>query len=105
MIDKGESPEAAAKREIMEEVGYQVKKIKPIAQFYVSPGGSSEQIFLFYATVRNKDKLATGGGLEIEDENIQIIEWSPKEIRKLLKKNLIHDAKTLIALQWWESNH
>lgn len=104
MIDEGESPKAAAKREIMEEVGYQIKNIKPIAQFYVSPGGSSEQIFLFYAVVRDKHKITTGGGLEREDENIQIVEWSPKEIRKFLKKNLIHDAKTLIALQWWENN-
>jgi ADP-ribose pyrophosphatase len=48
MVDKNETPEAAIRREILEETGYNVEKLKHISTFYVSPGGSSERIMLLF---------------------------------------------------------
>ncbi|MCA9422373.1 MAG: NUDIX domain-containing protein, partial [Nitrospira sp.] len=48
MIEKNESPESAACREVEEETGYKVLKLEHISTFYVSPGGSSERIILYY---------------------------------------------------------
>src|SRR5688572_10147660 len=53
MLEEGEEPEEAMRRELPEEVGYQVDQLRHISTFYVSPGGSSERIFLYYAEVGN----------------------------------------------------
>ena len=51
MVKPGEEPEAAMRREILEETGYQVRELKYIGKFYLSPGGSSERLFLYYGEV------------------------------------------------------
>ncbi|GCF11122.1 NUDIX domain-containing protein [Dictyobacter arantiisoli] len=106
MIDKDEQPDDAVKREIHEEVGYQVKQVTPIGNFYVSPGGSSERIYLYYAEVSNADRISSGGGLASEHEDIELIEVSFDELWNVLKCGEIRDAKTLIAVQWlWQKHH
>src|ERR1041385_1686246 len=63
MVAKDEDHETAIKREVLEETGYRVSTLTRICSFYVSPGGSSERIILFYAEVRNGDHISPGGGL------------------------------------------
>lgn len=104
MIDAHEQPEEAMKREIHEEIGYQVSHLTPIATFYVSPGGSSERIYLYYAEVRNADRTSAGGGLVSEHEDIELLEFSFDEIWDVLKRGEIRDAKTLIAIQWLQQH-
>jgi len=101
MLEPGEDPQAALKREVLEETGYEVVSIEKIAQFYVSPGGSSERIVLFYVEVRNATKVAAGGGLVSENEDIQSIWYSPEELQKMVDAGDIHDAKTLIGALWF----
>lgn len=100
MIDKQEQPEVAIKREVSEEIGYRIREVTPIATFYVSPGGSSERIYLYYAEVRNADRISVGGGLASEHEDIELIEVAFDELFTALKQGEIRDAKTLIAAQW-----
>ena len=73
VVDAGETPEAAARRELVEETGYQVHELTHVNTFYLSPGGSSERIILFYATVSRGDQISTGGGLESEGEDIRVM--------------------------------
>src|SRR5262245_16058868 len=98
MIDANETPEAAAIRETMEETGYQVRQPKLIAKFLSSPGGTSERIFLYFAEVRERDKLAKGGG--IDDENIKLVQMSLEDLFDRLAKGSIEDPKLLIAGYW-----
>lgn len=42
-----------------------------------------------------------GGGLDSEDEDIEIIEVSLEEARIMMDEGQIVDAKTVIALQWF----
>ncbi len=86
--------------EVREEVGYQVSDLQPIATFYVSPGGSSERIALYYAEVGEADRVAAGGGSAAEHEDIEQVELSLPELWTALRKGNIVDAKTLIAVQW-----
>ncbi len=102
VLDKDEKPEEAVRREIEEEIGFQVKDLTPIGTFYVSPGGSSERISLFYAEVTNRDKISDGGGMAAESEDIQVVEYSLPELWSALDSGQIVDAKTIIALQWFK---
>ncbi|GHO69883.1 ADP-ribose pyrophosphatase [Ktedonobacter sp. SOSP1-52] len=99
-INENEQPEACIRREIHEEIGYQVHDLTYIATFYVSPGGSSERIILYYAEVGNADQVAVGGGAAGEHEDIEQVELSLNELWSLLEQGKINDAKTLIAVQW-----
>jgi GDP-mannose pyrophosphatase NudK len=48
LIDEGETPMDAAKREVEEETGYKVEGMKKVMQGYPSPGGITEIIHFFY---------------------------------------------------------
>jgi nudix-type nucleoside diphosphatase (YffH/AdpP family) len=101
MIEAGEQPEASMRREIEEELGYRADRIEHVATFYVSPGGSSERIWVYYAEVGAVGHVSAGGGLPGEHEDIRVISISPEEARAALKDGNIADAKTIIGLQWF----
>ncbi|TGE16385.1 NUDIX domain-containing protein [Hymenobacter elongatus] len=95
MLDKeGESPADAMRREIREELGYEVDKLTAITNFYSSPGGSAEQIWLYYAEVSHQS--SPGGGAIDENENIEVVLLSYED----LVEEPWQDAKTLVAVQW-----
>ncbi len=104
MIEDGQEPEKCAIREIAEETGYQVDNLTDISRFFVSPGGTSEKIFLFFAAVRDIDAKFAGGGLAAEGEDIQVVQIPVPDVMKMLKNGEIQDAKTIIALQWFEKS-
>jgi nudix-type nucleoside diphosphatase (YffH/AdpP family) len=104
MREEGEDPEEAMRREILEEVGYQVDQLRHISTFYVSPGGASERIFLYYAEVDNAALIDRGGGLAHESEDIQAVEFSLPELWAALDAGRIVDAKTIIGLMWLRRN-
>jgi ADP-ribose pyrophosphatase len=100
VIEPHEGPEEAVRREVEEEIGYQVQQLTPIATFYVSPGGTSERIFLYYAEVGDGDRISAGGGLPDENEDIRLVEYSRSELLQALTSGQFQDAKTLVAVQW-----
>jgi nudix-type nucleoside diphosphatase (YffH/AdpP family) len=104
VIKPDESPEEAIRREVEEEVGYRVQQLTPIATFYVSPGGTSERIFLFYAEVGDNDRISDGGGLVAENEDIRLVEYTRSDLVQALTSGQIQDAKTIIAVQWLQLN-
>ena len=94
-IDEGETPDAAARREVEEEVGMTLSKLVRVAEMYGSPGGMSERITIFYAEGRRNGE---GGGLPGED--VERVEMSVTEALAMLRRGEIHDGKTQIALYW-----
>jgi nudix-type nucleoside diphosphatase (YffH/AdpP family) len=104
-IDPGETPEQAIKREIMEELGFQVSSVEPIANFFVSPGGTSERIFLFGALVSRAERTGSGGGLASENEDIRMVEWPVDEFLAKTEAGQLADAKTIIAGYWLKGNY
>ena len=97
-----ETPRIAIQREILEETGFFVERLEPIASFYLSPGGSSERSLLFYAEVESRTPGARSGGLEEEGEDIEVVEMPFEKAWDMLEAGHIVDAKTIIALQWIE---
>jgi nudix-type nucleoside diphosphatase (YffH/AdpP family) len=91
MLDNNESPETAIRREIIEETGYGVSQIEHISTFYVSPGGSSERIFLYYAEIDRDNKVALGGGVPGEQEDIITVELTVSDALSQIKSGEIAD--------------
>lgn len=98
MVEEGESAEQVARREAVEEAGYRLEELEFIATFFVSPGGSTERIHLFYAPFSAPERLSEGGG--IDDEDIRLVELPFDEAWAGVQDGRICDAKTIIALQW-----
>lgn len=100
MIDPGEQPEVAMRREVEEEIGYRPDLVEHIYTFYVSPGGSSERIWLYYAEVSELGRVSKGGGKAGEHEDIRTVSLSVEEARIALSRGEVADAKTIVGLQW-----
>lgn len=100
MLGEGEEPEEAMKREVKEEIGYRVNIIHHISTFYVSPGGCSERIFCYCIEVDETCKIAEGGGLDHENEDIKLLEYSLAELREAIDNNRLADAKSIIACNY-----
>lgn len=99
-IDAGESPKAAAVRELKEEVGYVITEdrlSKPI-EIFASPGYSTEKLYIFLAVVKDSDKDPNaGGGVAGEHENIETVEMDLNEFIAKVQSNEIKDSKTIIS--------
>ncbi len=105
MIEHGEDPDNAMRREILEEIGYEVEELRPISTFYLSPGGTSERIFLYYAAVSSTHKIGDGGGVLGEGEDIRTVVIPFRTAMKMMYAGEIKDAKTIIGLQWMQMHY
>jgi nudix-type nucleoside diphosphatase (YffH/AdpP family) len=104
MIEEGETPEEAIRREILEETGFAAERIEPIATFFVSPGGSSERIFLFCARISDGARVAAGGGVASEHEDIKIVAFGLDDFLARIATGGFADAKTIVAGYWLKDN-
>ena len=100
IIDEGESPEIAAKRECVEETGCEVKKLIPIQGYFPAPGSSESFYHLFLGEVKSF-KGSKIQGLENENEDIFVKCFKINEVRKKMEDGKILNGLTLIALQWF----
>jgi ADP-ribose pyrophosphatase len=98
IMEDGQDAVSIARKELLEEAGYEVGDLKFISKFYVSPGGTSERIHLYLGLAHRK--VGSGGGLTSEHEDIQVMEISLDEAMRMVETGEICDAKTIIALQW-----
>lgn len=101
-LHPGEDPKKAAIREVEEELGYHLGDVTWISSFYVSPGGTSERIHLYYAEVITSDRKSAGGGLDTEDEDIRLVKLPVVQALQFIRDGQLHDAKTIIAIQWFK---
>jgi len=101
VIDPGENAETCARREALEETGFQVNKLEKIATVYSTPGITTEQIHVFMGYTNSQDQLHAGGGLEEEHEDIQLLLLNRQEAWQALQEKRFKDAKTILALQYF----
>ncbi|WP_417797830.1 NUDIX domain-containing protein [Terasakiella pusilla] len=99
IIEAGQTPEEVARRETLEETGCTAKRIDFIADYLVSPGGSTETMHLYCVEV-DADEAFETGGLEEEGEHISVIKVSSAEAFARLENGQIHNSTSMIALQW-----
>lgn len=103
LVDKDESLEEVAIREIHEETGLQASNLVKICDYYNSPGASSEKVHLYCARV-NASSAGGVHGLDHEHEDIRVEVLSVDEAMLAAQSGIINNAMSLIALQWLQLN-
>ena len=99
LIDEGETPEGAMRREMREETGYRVHDLRRIADLYASPGSLSERMILFTARYDSGNRVAQGGGVASENEAVEVLEVSLSEALAMVRDSRVRDLKTAYLLQ------
>lgn len=99
LIDPGETPEDAVRREAEEEAGVRPTAVELIAEAYSSTGSSTEFLHA-YAALADFDDLGEGGGLDSEGEDIRRIILPFEDFADGLRTCRFRDAPLIMAGYW-----
>lgn len=99
MAEIGESPREVILRELVEEAGMVPDELRPICEYFTSPGGTNETLMLFCA-LGNLQNVKGIHGLLDEHEDIKVIILPEEEVFDQLYSGRFGNAATLICLQW-----
>lgn len=92
-VEPGENLEQCAMRELLEETGYEAKKIIRLLSFYSTPGFATEEIHICLAT----GLLSRGQNLD-EEEDIEVLNVSYGKALEMIWSGEICDAKTVVGI-------
>ena len=90
-----EDAAATTRREALEEAGVRLTTLEPLGAPYSTAGVSTERIALFLAPYTAVDRVAAGGGLAEEHENITVVETPLAELWGMVEAGAVRDLKTL----------
>ena len=96
----GDDPLTCVVKEAEEEAGFRVRNAEKVFEAYMSPGAVTEIIHFYVAEYDDKDKVGTGGGLESEQEEIEVFEIPFQKAMDMVSRGEIKDAKTIMLLQY-----
>ena len=99
LLDK-DDPEDCIRRETEEETGYKISEIRKVYEAYMSPGSVTEILYFFIAEYSKSMKIHEGGGVEHEEENIEVLELPFQQALEMIDAGEIKDGKTIMLLQY-----
>ena len=99
LLDKDNAEECIL-RETEEETGYKITDVRKIFEAYMSPGSVTEILYFFIAEYHKSMKVGEGGGLEHEEENIEVLELDFQDAMNMVDSGEIKDGKTIMLLQY-----
>ena len=89
IMDDGEDPLVAAKRELQEETGFTATEWTSVGGSYTAPGFCDEYLHFYIASGLEK------GGVNLDhDEQIEVVSYTLSEMDELIRTNQIVDGKT-----------
>ncbi|HEY7138499.1 MAG TPA: NUDIX hydrolase [Methylomirabilota bacterium] len=97
-IEAGEFPEACARRELVEEAGYEAGALEPLGEVLADAGFTDDRVFLFVA----RDLRPVARGLDA-DEHIEVVPTPLAEVYRMADAGEILDAGSLVALYRFRS--
>ncbi|MDQ2908780.1 MAG: NUDIX hydrolase [Candidatus Eremiobacteraeota bacterium] len=95
MMERDEPARETARRELLEETGYQAGSLRFLWSMYTVPGYGEERISFFVA-----EGLTAGAAQPEDDEQFELRTWRLDEAWALVERDAMRDAKTQIALAW-----
>ena len=101
----GADPLTRIRKETEEETGIRLmSEPRRLFDGYSSPGSFTERLTYFVAPYEPKDRVAAGGGLVTEGEDIEVLEMTLDAALAMVASGEINDAKTLLLLFWAKAN-
>lgn len=100
-----DNAEDCIRKETEEETGYKVTQVRKIFEAYMSPGSVTEILYFFVAEYDKDMKVSEGGGLEEEQENIEVLELDFEQAYQMIDTGEIKDGKTIMLLQYAKIHH
>jgi len=94
------SPEERIRSEVEEETGYRLKDVRKIFECFMSPGSVTERLHFYVAEYDAAMRVADGGGVAAEGEEIQVLELPFDKAMAMVDAGQIADAKTIMLLQY-----
>lgn len=91
LMEKGEDPVAAARRELQEEAGFDAD-LEKLTFFYASPGFCDEGLHIFAATNLRESRLPMD-----DDEDIEVIWRRPAEVLDELRDGRTVGSSTTVT--------
>lgn len=92
-LDPGEDPTHCARRELVEETGYQAEHLEKILTLHPAPAFADEVLHIYMAT-----GLTPGACKPDEDEFITAQEYKAEEVLRMIREGIIKDAKTVAGI-------
>jgi 8-oxo-dGTP pyrophosphatase MutT (NUDIX family) len=92
----GEAPLETAKRELLEETGFEATNWEPLISFYPSPGGLSEEIQVFLAS--DLVQIETDYVREGEEKTMSAQFFPLKEVVDSIFSGCIHNGPCALAI-------
>ena len=96
---EGHTPLQTGMRELEEETGYRSKSLSHLTSMYLSPGFANEVLHIYHAQGVEKVENPLA---QDEDEVLELYHLTLEEAQQAMKDQLICDAKTIYAIQYWE---
>ncbi len=97
ILKPGEDPLNCAKRELLEETGYEANKLEYLGYFYPTPGYTNEKIHIVVATdLTYKEKPQAE--MSPEEKYMEIKEVTLQQALQMILKGEITDGKTIIGI-------
>ena len=96
-LEKGESIQHCAQRELEEETGYRAGRIRRVLDFFPTPGISTEKMYLFVA-----EDLKEGKSNLDSDEELEAREFSEAEVERMIRQGKIIDGKTILGFLFYQ---
>ncbi|MBF9033379.1 NUDIX domain-containing protein [Rhodobacterales bacterium HKCCE2091] len=100
IVDAGETPETAARREAEEEAGVRLHGLEFIARYYPTPGATAQLLHSYAALADLPDDLARFGGLTEEGEDIAVHLVSYDALVGMLESGELANAPAILSAQW-----
>jgi ADP-ribose pyrophosphatase len=105
LLEPGEAPEAAARRESLEEAGVAPDLVEPIGRYMLMQGGCDELMHLYCGRARLPEvPEAATHGLVHEGEDIRVLILPTTDAFAMLDRNAIQNATCALTLFWLRHN-
>ena len=96
---ENQNPEETVRAESEQETGFVINEPRFLFRAYATPGSVTEQLYFYTASYDSSLRTGTGGGLEEEGEDIEVLEVKIDQAIAWIESGEIVDAKTIILVQ------
>jgi len=97
-LAKGEDPGDCVRRELEEETGFVASKIHKLVSYWPTAAFSQEVIHLYIAEGLRPTRMNPD-----DDEYLELLRVSPRQLERWIRAGKIRDSKTLIAYLTWKA--